>query len=82
MFDPMGSWDPRQLDEKPTEFNVEDFENVETPPGKCPRCKGGGDEVCYKQHYDDDSCEECHGTGLKWCTLCDGTGNYLADHSH
>lgn len=34
-------------DEKPSDF---DFD-IETP-GKCPVCKGGGDEVCTEQHFD------------------------------
>lgn len=35
MFDPMGSWDPRQLDEKPSDFDEEgDSETTETTSAK------------------------------------------------
>lgn len=76
MFDPMGSWDPRQLYEKPSDsdFDVELGDDIETPPGKCPVCKGGGDEVCTEQHFDDNDCDKCDGTGLFWCRTCDGQG--------
>ncbi len=56
-------------DEKPSDF---DFD-IETP-GKCPVCKGGGDEVCTEQHFDDNDCDKCDGTGLFWCRTCDGQG--------